>query len=77
LSDNAAVILYIHLKTLLIMSDEELRIRCIELSVECFSWFKGNEHGIKGTPIALADLMYQFVKTGKSPDAKPYYPQPL
>ena len=29
------------------MSDEELRIRCIELSVECFSWFKGNEHGIK------------------------------
>ena len=45
------------------MSDEELRAKCLELSVECFSWFKGCAHGIKGTPITLANLMYQFIKT--------------
>lgn len=59
------------------MSDEELRVKCMELSVECFSWFKDNMRGIKGTPISLADLMYQYIKSGKIHAAEPYYPQPL
>lgn len=49
------------------MSDEELRVKCLELSVECFSWFKGCAHGIKGTPITLANLMYQFIKPNYIP----------
>lgn len=59
------------------MSDEELRVKCMELSVECFSWFKGCAYGIKGTPITLADLMYQFIKTGEVHNDKSYYPQPV
>ncbi len=53
------------------MSDEELRVKCLELSVECFSWFKGCAHGIKGTPITLANLMYQFIKLEKHIALKP------
>lgn len=49
----------------------------MELSVECFSWFKGCAYGIKGTPITLADLMYQFIKNGEVHNDKSYYPQPV
>lgn len=58
------------------MSDEELRMKCLELSIECFSWFKDVRQGIKGSPISLSKLMYQYIKTGEMP-TEPYYPQPL
>ena len=59
------------------MSDEELRLKCLELSVQCFGWFQTNRNGIKSNPIKLADLMYQYLKTGEVLISEPYWPQPL
>lgn len=56
------------------MSDEELRTKCLELSLECFSWFKGIRGGIRLSPLKLADIMYRYIKSGEEYKGEPFWP---
>lgn len=56
------------------MSDEELRAKCLELALECFSWFKGIRNGIRMSPLKLADIMYKYIKHGENYEGDPYWP---
>lgn len=44
------------------MEDEYLRLQCLKLSVECFSWFKDCSRKPTCSLIQLADMMYKFIK---------------
>lgn len=56
------------------MSDEELRIKCLDLAIECFTWFKGVRNGIRISPLKLADIMYQYIKYGEKYEGEPFWP---
>lgn len=54
------------------MSDIELRLKCVELAIECASWLKGIRNGMRISPMMLADIMFQYIKHGKKYDGEPY-----
>lgn len=56
------------------MPDEELHLKCLELAIECFSWFKDVRNGIRLSPLTLADIMYRYIKHGEEYNGKPYWP---
>lgn len=59
-----------------LQGDEAIRMKCLELAVECFSWFGENRDGIKGSPISLAEMMFDYVK-GNGKEREAFYPQPI
>lgn len=56
------------------MSDIELRLKCVELAIECASWLKGIRNGMRISSMMLADIMFQYIKHGKKYDGEPYWP---
>ena len=51
-----------------VMNDIELRKFSLEKAVEILSWYKNYHKVMEKSPIALAETIYQYLRTGKYED---------